>query len=67
MVMFGSLLYHVVFVESDSTDDSLNNINNYLKNRKGNLIKKDFFETFNRIHKLEICRNKYLEYIIISF
>lgn len=55
--------YHIVFVESDSTDGSADIINNYLKNRKGNIIKKDFSEKFNRVHKLEICRNEYLAYI----
>ena len=55
--------YHLIFVESNSTDNSLEKINNYLRNRKGNLIKKDFLKTYNRIHKLEICRNEYLDYI----
>lgn len=55
--------YHLIFVESNSIDNSLEKINSYLRNRKGNLIKKDFLKVLNRIHKLEICRNEYLDYI----
>ena len=55
--------YYLIFVLSDTSDNSENLIDDYLKNRKGNLIIKNFDNQINRIEKLEICRNEYLEFI----
>lgn len=55
--------YFIIFVESDSDDNSTELLNKYIKNKKGKIIKRDFTEQYNRIQKLEICRNEYLNFI----
>ena len=55
--------YFLIFVESDSTDNSKEIIKNYLFNKKGILLSKNLEKSLNRIKKLEISRNEYLNYI----
>ena len=55
--------YFIVFVESDSKDNSLELINYYLMNKKGVVLKESINKNYNRIKNLEICRNRYLDYI----
>lgn len=55
--------YFIIFVLSDSYDDSKNLIVNFLKNKKGILLEKNFKNEIGRFAKLETCRNFYLEYI----
>ncbi|WP_440657157.1 hypothetical protein [Candidatus Pelagibacter sp. HIMB1509] len=55
--------YYLIFVLSDCTDNSKKLCQNYLKNKKGFVLTKNFKKQFNRIKRLEICRNEYLNYI----
>ena len=55
--------YFIVFVESDSSDNSLELINNFLMNKKGVVLKESINKNYNRIKNLEICRNRYLDYV----
>ena len=38
-------------------------VEKYLKNKKGKIINKELDTSLNRIVKLEICRNEYLDYV----
>ena len=55
--------YFIVFIESDSSDDSNSLIKEYLLNRKGVLINKNLSNIKNRVMRLAISRNEYLSYI----
>ena len=44
--------YFLIFVESDSTDNSKEIIKNYLFNKKGILLSKNLVKSLNRIKKL---------------
>jgi len=56
--------YYIIFVESDSKDDSKKIIQKYIKIKKNSImITKNFNNNFNRLKKLEISRNIYLDYI----
>ena len=55
--------YFLIFVESDSFDNSKEIIKDYLFNKKGILLSKNLEKSLNRIKKLEISRNEYLNYI----
>ena len=55
--------YFIVFIESDSSDDSSSLIKEYLLNRKGVLINKNLSNIKNRVMRLAISRNEYLSYI----
>ena len=55
--------YYLIFVLSDCKDNSRSLCKNYLKNRNGYILTKNFKKQFNRIKRLEICRNEYLNFI----
>jgi len=55
--------YFIVFIESDSSDNSSSLIKEYLLNRKGVLINKNLSNIKNRVMRLAISRNEYLSYI----
>ena len=55
--------YFIVFIESDSSDDSSSLIKEYLLNTKGVLINKNLSNIKNRVMRLAISRNEYLSYI----
>ena len=53
-----------IFIESDSKDNSVKIIKNYILHKKKNiLISKNFQKSLGRSKKLEISRNLYLNYI----
>ena len=62
-LIYNSLDYFIIFVESDSTDKSVYLIEKFLKNKKGTLLRFENNQNFNRFKNLEVSRNKYLEYI----
>ena len=62
-LIYNSLDYFVIFVESDSTDKSVYLIEKFLKNKKGTLLRFENNQNFNRFKNLEVSRNKYLDYI----
>jgi hypothetical protein len=53
----------LIFVISDSNDKSQKLCENYLRKNKGIVIIKNFNNKHNRIKKLEVSRNLYLNYI----
>lgn len=55
--------YYLIFVLSDCKDNSQQLCKDFLKNRNGYILIKNFKRRFNRIKRLEICRNEYLNYI----
>ena len=55
--------YFIIFVISDSNDSSLMLCKNYLSNKNGKIIIKNFEKKLDKIKKLEISRNKYLDLI----
>lgn len=55
--------YFIIFVISDSNDTSLMLCKNYLNNKNGKIIIKNFKKKLDRIKKIEISRNKYLDLI----
>lgn len=55
--------YFVIFVESDSKDDSNILIKEYLNNKRGILISKSLKNIKNRVSRLAISRNEYLNFI----
>ena len=55
--------YFLIFVESDSSDGSIRLLNEYIKKRKGKIIIKKLKNKKNRIIRIEISRNQYLQYI----
>lgn len=55
--------YFIIFVESDSSDDSSDLIKKYLERRKGVLINKNLKGIENRVMRLAISRNEYLNFI----
>tara|TARA_B100000963_G_scaffold350523_1_gene360877 strand:+ start:1019 stop:1849 length:831 start_codon:yes stop_codon:yes gene_type:complete len=55
--------HYLIFVLSDTYDKSENLLNDYLKGKRGTVIVKNFDNQTNRIEKLEICRNEYLNFI----
>ena len=55
--------YFIIFVISDSNDNSLMLCKNYLSNKNGKIIIKNFKKKLDRIKKLEISRNKYLDLV----
>ena len=55
--------YFIIFVESDSIDNSNILIKNFLQNKKGILINKSLKGLKNRVSRLAISRNEYLKYI----
>lgn len=55
--------YFIIFVESDSDDDSAYLIKDFLRDKKGKLIQKKLSHIENRVKRLEISRNEYLKYI----
>ena len=55
--------YFIIFVESDSSDNSNFLIKNFLKNEKGTLLNKSLKDINNRVARLAISRNEYLKYI----
>ena len=55
--------YFIIFVESDSSDNSNILIKNFLQNKKGILLNKSLKDISNRVARLAISRNEYLEYI----
>ena len=55
--------YFIVFIESDSSDNSSSLIKEYLLSRKGVLINKNLSNIKNRVMRLAISRNEYLSYI----
>tara|TARA_B100000900_G_scaffold411973_1_gene432746 strand:+ start:5964 stop:6809 length:846 start_codon:yes stop_codon:yes gene_type:complete len=55
--------YFIIFVESDSIDNSNDLINQYLHNKKGILLNKSLKDIKNRVARLAISRNEYLKYI----
>ena len=52
--------YFIILVISDSNDNSLMLCKNYLSNKNGKIIIKNFKKKLDRIKKLEISRNEYL-------
>ena len=54
---------YVIFIYSESHDNTKNLISEFLEEKTGNLITFNPSEKFNRVKKLELCRNKYLSYI----
>ncbi len=59
--------YFIILVISDSKDSSLELCKKYLLNKNGKIIIKNFKKNTNRLKKLEISRNKYLEYVKKNF
>ena len=55
--------YFIIFVESDSSDNSSDLIKKYLERRKGVLINKNLQGIENRVMRLAISRNEYLNFI----
>jgi len=55
--------YFIIFVESDSSDNSCDLIKKYLERRKGVLINKNLQGIENRVMRLAISRNEYLNFI----
>ncbi len=55
--------YFIIFVESDSSDNSCDLIKKYLQNRKGILINKNLQGINNRVIRLAKSRNEYLNFI----
>ena len=55
--------YFTIFVESDSSDNSSDLIKKYLERRKGVLINKNLQGIENRVMRLAISRNEYLNFI----
>ena len=55
--------YFLIFVESDSSDGSIRLLNEYIKKRKGKIIIKKLKNKKNRIIRIEISRNEYLQHI----
>ena len=55
--------HYLIFVLSDCKDNSGELCKDFLKNRNGNILIKNFKRRFNRIKRLEISRNEYLNYI----
>ncbi len=55
--------YFIIFVESDSSDNSSDLIKKYLEKRKGVLINKNLQGIENRVMRLAISRNEYLNFI----
>tara|TARA_B100000787_G_scaffold153600_1_gene127909 strand:- start:2507 stop:3337 length:831 start_codon:yes stop_codon:yes gene_type:complete len=55
--------YFLIFVESDSTDKSIVLLKEYISKRKGKIVIKKLKHKSNRIVRIEICRNQYLQYI----
>ncbi len=55
--------YFIIFVESDSSDNSSDLIKKYLERRKGVLINKNLKGIENRVMRLAISRNEYLNFI----
>ena len=55
--------YFIIFVESDSSDNSCDLIKKYLEKRKGVLINKNLQGIENRVMRLAISRNEYLNFI----
>ena len=55
--------YFIIFVESDSSDNSNFLIKNFLQNEKGILLNKSLKDINNRVARLAISRNEYLKYI----
>ena len=55
--------YFLIFIESESRDKTSVMVEKYLKNKKGKIINKELDTSLNRIVKLEICRNEYLDYV----
>ena len=55
--------YFTIFVESDSSDNSSDLIKKYLEKRKGVLINKNLQGIENRVMRLAISRNEYLNFI----
>ena len=55
--------YFIIFVESDSSDNSSDLIKKYLERRKGVLINKNLQGIENRVMRLGISRNEYLNFI----
>ena len=55
--------YFIIFVESDSSDNSCDLIKKYLENRKGKLINKNLEGIKNRVIRLAKSRNEYLNFI----
>ena len=56
--------YFIIFVESDSSDNSSDLIKKYLERRKGVLINKNLQGIENRVMRLAISRNEYLNFIL---
>lgn len=55
--------HYIIFVESDSTDNSSILIKEFLINKKGILLNKSIKNIKNRVARLAISRNEYLKYI----
>jgi hypothetical protein len=55
--------YFIIFVESDSIDNSNDLIKKYLQDKRGVLINKSLKDIKNRVSRLAISRNEYLKYI----
>ena len=55
--------YFIIFVESDSSDNSSDLIKKYLERRKGVLVNKNLQGIENRVIRLAISRNEYLNFI----
>ena len=55
--------YFIIFVESNSSDNSSDLIKKYLERRKGVLVNKNLQGIENRVMRLAISRNEYLNFI----
>ena len=55
--------YFLILVISDSKDNSENICKRYIKDKKARILIKNFNQKYNRIKKLEISRNCYLNFI----
>ena len=55
--------YFIILVESNSSDNSIEKANDFLKKRNGIVITKKLDEKLYRTQRLESCRNEYLNYI----
>lgn len=62
-IIYGFKDYFIIFVESDSKDNSSNIIKKYLSKKKGIIINHNLNDKYNRIKSLEISRNVYLDFI----
>lgn len=55
--------YFLIFVISDSKDNSENVCKKYIENKNGKVLIRNFKKKYNRVKKLEISRNCYLNFI----